>query len=221
MTGAPFRVVVLISGRGTNLLAIAAAANTGELPIVISAVISDRPAAAGLAAAAAAGLATRSLDPATFADRDSYDAALADLVAGFAPDLVILAGFMRILAAPFVARFHGRMVNIHPSLLPRYRGLHTHRRALAAGDAVHGASVHYVTEELDGGPIVAQAHVPILPGDTEQTLSARVQAREHRLYPRVIGWIATGRLQLREDRAWLDGRPLTAPVRLEDLGDST
>jgi phosphoribosylglycinamide formyltransferase 1 len=215
VTGAPLQIVVLISGRGSNLLAIVTAAARGTLRVRVTAVISDRPAAPGLLAAAQAGLVACTLDPGQFPDRSSYDAALADLVAQHAPDLVVLAGFMRILSASFVARFRGRLINIHPSLLPRYRGLHTHRRALAAGDAEHGASVHYVTEELDGGPVVAQARVAVLPGDTEQTLSARVQAAEHRLYPMVIGWIATGRLTFRDERAWLDGQLLSAPVQLE------
>ena len=133
------------------------------------------------------------------------------------PDLVVLAGFMRVLSERFVARYAGRMLNIHPSLLPRYRGLHTHRRVLEAGDREHGASVHFVTAELDGGPIALQSRVPVAPADTEASLSARVQATEHIIYPRVIGWIADGRLVARGDRAWLDGKPLEAPI-VEEFG---
>ena len=132
------------------------------------------------------------------------------------PDVIALAGFMRILSAPFVGRYLGRMLNIHPSLLPAYRGLHTHRRVLEAGDAWHGASVHFVTPELDGGPVVLQSRVPVRPGDTESTLSARVQASEYIIYPRVLGWFAQGRLTWQYDAAWLDGKPLVKPL-VEDL----
>jgi phosphoribosylglycinamide formyltransferase-1 len=155
---------------------------------------------------------TRTLLPRDYADRASYDAALASLVASFEPRLVVLAGFMRILNPNFIAAFADRILNIHPSLLPLYRGLHTHRRALAAGDRLHGASVHFVTDELDGGPVVIQAQVPVHPGDSESSLSARVQQQEHRIYSQAIDWFARGRLALREHRAWLDGQPLDAPV---------
>ncbi|MET0532820.1 MAG: phosphoribosylglycinamide formyltransferase [Steroidobacter sp.] len=205
-------IVILISGRGSNMLAIAEGAASGALPVEIRAVISDKAEAAGLAAAAEMGIPTRALSPRGFADRASYDVELAKLVAGFAPKLVVLAGFMRILSAAFIATFADRILNIHPSLLPLYRGLHTHRRCLEAGDALHGASVHFVTEELDGGPLVIQAQVNVLPGDSESTLSARVQRQEHRIYREAIEWFARGRLELRERRAWLDGHPLDQPV---------
>lgn len=205
-------IVILISGRGSNMQAIAERAAQGTLPVEVRAVISDKADAAGLATAAAMQIPTRALSPREFADRASYDVALAKLVAGFEPKLVVLAGFMRILSPSFIATFADRILNIHPSLLPLYRGLHTHRRCLEAGDAMHGASVHFVTEELDGGPLVIQAQLKVLPDDSESTLSARVQRQEHRIYSQAIEWFAQGRLQLREHRAWLDGRPLDQPV---------
>lgn len=205
-------IVILISGRGTNMHAIAQQAASGAVPVEIRAVISDKAEAAGLATAAAMNIPTRSLSARDFPDRASYDQALAALVASFEPQLVVLAGFMRILSPGFIAAFADRILNIHPSLLPLYRGLHTHRRALEAGDALHGCSVHFVTEELDGGPLVIQAQVKVRPDDSESTLSARVQQQEYRIYSQAIDWFARGRLQLREQRAWLDGRPLDAPV---------
>jgi phosphoribosylglycinamide formyltransferase-1 len=178
-------------------------------------VISDRADAPGLAWANAAGLPGRALSPRDFADRAAFDRALADLIDVYDPRLVVLAGFMRILGREFVERYAGRMLNIHPSLLPKYRGLRTHQRALAAGDAVHGASVHFVTAELDGGPVVLQARVPVRTDDDEATLAARVLAQEHRIYPECIGWFAAGRLQFRDGSAVLDGRVLESPVILE------
>lgn len=205
-------IVILISGRGSNMRAIAERAASGDLPVDVRAVISDKAEAAGLATAAAMNIPTRALSAREFSDRAGYDRALAALVQSFEPRLVVLAGFMRILSPGFIAAFADHTLNIHPSLLPLYRGLHTHRRALEAGDAVHGCSVHFVTEELDGGPLVIQSQVKVLPGDSESTLSARVQQQEHRIYSQAIDWFARGRLQLREQRAWLDGRPLDAPV---------
>ena len=211
-------VVVLLSGTGSNLRAIAAQANAGELPVEIRAVISDRPDAPGLAWAAAQGLRTVALPPRDFPDRAAFDRALAETVAGFDPGLVVLAGFMRILGDEFVDRFAGRLLNIHPSLLPKYRGLHTHRRALEAGDRHHGASVHFVTRELDGGPVVIQARVPVRDDDDEASLAARVLTEEHRIYPECIGWFAAGRLQCRDGVVHLDGRPLTGPVLRDRAG---
>jgi len=205
-------IVILISGRGSNMLAIAERAANGALPVEVRAVISDKADAPGLAAAAAMNIPTRSLSAREFADRPSYDQALAALVQSFEPELVVLAGFMRILSPGFIATFADRILNIHPSLLPLYRGLHTHRRALEAGDSLHGCSVHFVTEELDGGPLVIQSQVKVLSGDSESTLSARVQQQEYRIYSQAIDWFARRRLQLREQRAWLDGQPLEAPV---------
>jgi len=208
-------IVVLISGSGSNLRAIAERARTSALPVEIRAVISDRVEAAGLAWAADAGLPGIALAPREFPDRAAYDRALADLIEGYAPGLVVLAGFMRILGREFVERFAGRMLNIHPSLLPKYRGLRTHKRVLEAGDALHGASVHFVTPELDGGPVVLQSRVPVRTDDDEATLAARVLAQEHRIYPQCIGWYAAGRLQFRDGAAVLDGRVLESPLIME------
>jgi phosphoribosylglycinamide formyltransferase-1 len=210
----PLRIVVLVSGRGSNLKAIAARADAGELPVRIAAVVSDRADAGALEWARGRGISTSVLSPRDFPDRESYGQALGDIVASHAPQLVVLAGFMRILSDEFVLRFAGRMLNIHPSLLPKYAGLHTHRRALEAGDREHGASVHFVTPELDGGPVVLQAKVPVLPGDDEDSLAARVLHEEHVIYPLSIGWFAAGRLACRDGAVWLDGRRLEAPVVL-------
>ena len=205
-------IVVLISGTGSNLRAIADRAADGTLHVDIRAVISDKPEAKGLAWAAAQGIPTAALSPRDYPDRAAFDRALADKVASYAPGLVVLAGFMRILGDAFVERFAGRLVNIHPSLLPKYRGLHTHRRALEAGDREHGASVHFVTGELDGGPVVLQARVPVRDGDDEATLAARVLAQEHLIYPECIGWFAAGRLRLRDGCVFLDGHRLDTPL---------
>jgi phosphoribosylglycinamide formyltransferase-1 len=205
-------IVVLVSGTGSNLRAIAERVADGTLPVDIRAVISDKPDAKGLAWAAAQGIPTVALPPRDYADRTAFDRALADTVAGFTPGLVVLAGFMRILGDEFVDRFAGCLVNIHPSLLPKYRGLHTHRRALEAGDREHGASVHFVTRELDGGPVVLQARVPVRDSDDESTLAAKVLAEEHVIYPECIGWFAAGRLRMRDGAAYHDGRRLDTPV---------
>jgi phosphoribosylglycinamide formyltransferase-1 len=205
-------IVVLISGTGSNLRVIAERAADGTLPVDIRAVISDKPEARGLAWAAAQGIPTVALSPRDYPDRAAFDRALADTVASHAPGLVVLAGFMRILGDAFVERFAGRLVNIHPSLLPKYRGLHTHRRALEAGDREHGASVHFVTRELDGGPVVLQARVPVRDGDDEAALAARVLAQEHLIYPECIGWFAAGRLRLHDGCVFLDGHRLEAPL---------
>jgi phosphoribosylglycinamide formyltransferase-1 len=203
------RLVVLISGSGSNLQAFIDACRDPGYPCTVAGVISNRPGVRGLERAAQAGIPTRVLDHREYPDRAAFDAALADAVAGFEPDLVILAGFMRILGGGFVGRFAGRLLNIHPSLLPKYPGLHTHQRAIEAGDAEAGASVHFVTEELDGGPVILQARVPILPGDTPETLAARVLVEEHRVYPLAARLFAQGRLRLDDGRALLDDRPPT------------
>ncbi len=202
-------VVVLVSGHGSNLQAILDQAPA--LGVEVRAVISDRADALALERARAAGIRTETLPASSHPDRDAYDAALASSIQSYSPGLVVLAGFMRILGPGFVRAHAGRLINIHPSLLPKYRGLHTHRRALAAGERVHGCSVHFVTEELDGGAVIAQAEVPVRPDDTEMTLRARVQRREHRLYPEVIGWFAAGRVGVRGNQAWFDGAPLHMP----------
>ena len=211
-------MVVLISGRGSNMEAIVARSRQRGAAGRVVAVISDRPAAPGLARARELGVPAHSLSPREFSDRESFDEALAELIDGFAPAVVALAGFMRILSAGFVGRYTGRLLNVHPSLLPKYRGLDTHGRALAAGDLEHGASVHFVTEELDAGPVVVQARVPVIPGDTEETLAARVQRVEHENYPAAVELLASGRLELRAGGARLDGRSLAEPLTEHEIG---
>ena len=212
MKPAPLPVAVLVSGFGSNLQALMDATTDGRLHAEFRLVASDRPDAPGLKRARRAGLPTATLPPDDYPDRAAWNAALGDALCSSGAQLVVLAGFMRVLGTELVRDWQGRMLNIHPSLLPLYRGLHTHRRALAAGDHMHGASIHFVTEELDGGPVILQARVPILAGDDEQALAQRVQAREHEVYPQVVEWIAAGRLGWRDGEAWLDGRRLTGPV---------
>jgi phosphoribosylglycinamide formyltransferase-1 len=194
------RITGLISGRGSNLAALIAAANAGAIDGAVTHVISNRPGAAGLAHAERNGIAASVVDHRAFASRAAFDAALADAIDRSEPDLVVLAGFMRILGADFVARYRGRMLNIHPSLLPAYPGTDTHRRALDDRAARHGCTVHFVTVDVDGGPIVAQAEVPVLPGDDPASLAARVLEAEHRLLPQVVGWFCAGRIELDDDR---------------------
>lgn len=189
-------IVTLISGRGSNMEAIVRACAGEGWPARMAAVVSNRPHAPGLGFAQERGIPTAVVDHTRFTDRESFDAELAAVVESFQPDLVVMAGFMRILTPGFVRRFEGRLVNIHPSLLPAFAGLHTHRRALEAGCKVAGATVHFVTADLDHGPIVAQAIVPVLAGDTEATLAARVLVREHLLYPRAVRWIVEGQLRV-------------------------
>lgn len=214
--GERLRVAVLVSGSGTNLQAIIDARNAGDLAIDIAAVISDRPEARGLARATAAGIPARGLDRRAFASRTVYDAALQSCLEDVAPDLVILAGYMRIIATQTVEHFAGRMLNIHPSLLPAYPGLNTYARVLAAGDSWHGSTVHYVIPELDSGPPVIQFRVPVRANESEQSLQKRVQQGEYVIYPRAIGWIADGRLKWREGRVFLDGEPLDTPRIIDE-----
>lgn len=192
------RIVILISGRGSNMEAIVQACAAEGWPAQVAAVISNRPDAAGLKYAAARGIATAVVDHKAHATREAFDDALARAIDAHAPDVVVLAGFMRILTAGFVQRYQGRLLNIHPSLLPAFPGLHTHQRALDAGCKLAGATVHFVTPELDHGPIVIQAVVPVLPGDTEASLSQRVLALEHQVYPRAVRWLVSGELDLRD-----------------------
>ncbi len=208
--------VILISGRGSNMQAIAAAALSGRLPITVRAVLSDRSDALGLATARALGIATAVVSPRPGSARGDFDHELAAAVRAHAPEIVALAGFMRILSPPFVEEFLGRMLNIHPSLLPKYRGLHTHRRVLEAHEAEHGASVHFVTPELDGGPVVIQGRLRIRPDDDEARLAARVQTMEHRIYPQAIAWFAQGRLLWNGGNPLLDGEPLTVPRIIDE-----
>jgi phosphoribosylglycinamide formyltransferase-1 len=204
---------VLISGNGSNLQAIIDAVARGEIAAEIRAVISNRPGAVGLERARRAGIATEVVDHRRYASREAFDAALQSAIDRHHPALVVLAGFMRILTPPFVRHYRGRMLNVHPSLLPAFRGLDTHRRALAAGVAEHGVSIHFVTDELDGGPVVIQKAISILPGDDADRLAKRIQTEEHRLYPKVIAWFAAGRLKLEDDNhVTFDGEALTAPL---------
>jgi phosphoribosylglycinamide formyltransferase 1 len=213
-------VVVLISGVGTNLQVLIDAADAGTIPIRIAAVISNRPGAPGLARAERAGIPVHTLDHTAYPDRESFDEALRACIDAYDPGLVVLAGFMRILTPGFVEHFAGRMLNIHPSLLPDFRGLRTHERALQAGVREHGASVHFVNNELDGGPVIMQARVPVLADDTPERLAARVQAREYVLYPTVVGMIGEGRLKLEHGQVRLDGRPIRAPLDLDSMPES-
>ena len=214
-SSAPLELAILISGRGSNMVTIARACLTGQINAHVRVVISDRPGVAGLAAARDLGIEALTLPWQGASDRAAFEHALGEALDAQHADLVVLAGFMRILSPEFVARYAGRMLNIHPSLLPKHKGLHTHRRALEAMDSEHGASVHFVTAELDGGPLVLQSRVPIFPGDTEATLAARVQGTEHIIYPKVIGMIADGRLVMDEGRVRLDGKFLEAPLESE------
>ncbi len=207
--GTTCNVVVLISGSGSNLQALIDSQHEGN-PARIRAVIANRADAFGLTRAKGAGIPTAVLDHKAFDGREAFDAALMELIDAHAPDLVILAGFMRILSPGFVRHYHGRLLNIHPSLLPKYKGLDTHRRALEAGDGEHGCSVHFVTEELDGGPVVLQAALQVKPGDDIESLTQRVHVAEHQIYPLAMRWFAEGRLRLAEQGAMLDG--VTLPV---------
>jgi phosphoribosylglycinamide formyltransferase-1 len=197
------KLVILISGRGSNMEAIVRACASEGWPARVAAVIANRPDAAGLAFAASHGIATAVVDHRQFPDRDSFDAALAEQIDAFAPDLVVLAGFMRVLTERFVDHYAGRMLNVHPSLLPSFPGLKTHQQALDAGVRLHGASVHFVTSKLDHGPIVVQSAVPVEAGDTAQTLAARVLVTEHIIYPRAVRWFVEGRLALDGSRVTL------------------
>lgn len=213
-------IVVLISGGGSNLQSIMDAQQRGELPVEIRAVISNRADAYGLERARQAGIPALTLNHREFADRAAFDHALRELIDGHHARLVVLAGFMRILTPGFVSHYHGRMLNIHPSLLPEFTGLHTHERALEAGVCEHGASVHFVTEELDGGPVIIQARVPVLPGDDAETLARRVLAQEHRIYPQAIRWFAEGRIRLSDSKVLFDDQPLPSPCLLSAELDS-
>jgi phosphoribosylglycinamide formyltransferase-1 len=196
-------IVILISGRGSNMEALIAARDAGNLPVNIAAVISNRPDAQGLETAARAGIVTHYIDHKAFAGREAFDAALAECIDGFSPDLVVLAGFMRILSEGFVRHYEGRLMNIHPSLLPSFPGLHTHQRALDEGVRIHGCTVHFVTPTLDHGPVIIQAAVPVLDSDNEASLAARVLRQEHRVYPQAVRWFAEGKLALDNGRVRL------------------
>jgi len=201
------RIVILISGRGSNMQAMLKVAAAEHWPAQIAAVISNQPNAAGLDLARAAGIATSAINHRDYPDREQFDAALAELIDQHSPDLIVLAGFMRILTPGFVNRFFGRLINIHPSLLPSFPGLRTHQQAIDAGVKVHGATVHFVTTELDHGPIISQATVPVLDDDTEDTLAARVLEQEHRIYPQAVRDLMSDTLKL------VDGRVVRSAVK--------
>jgi phosphoribosylglycinamide formyltransferase 1 len=213
------KLAILISGQGSNMVAIAQACRGGQVRADIAIVIADTPQAGGIARATELGLAAQVVDRRSFQlegrpDRAAFEAALDAAITASGADYIILAGFMRVLSAAFTARHAGGLLNIHPSLLPRHKGLDTHARALTEGDAEHGASVHFVTAELDGGPLVAQFVVPVLPGDDVASLSGRVHAGEHKLYPMVIEWLTNGRLRWNGGNPELDGAALHSPVRI-------
>ena len=201
------RIVILISGRGSNMQAMLKVAAAEHWPAQIAAVISNQPNAAGLDVARAAGIATAAINHRDYPDREQFDAALAELIDQYSPDLIVLAGFMRILTPGFVNRFFGRLIDIHPSLLPSFPGLRTHQQAIDAGVKVHGATVHFVTAELDHGPIISQATVPVLDDDTEDTLAARVLEQEHRIYPQAVRDLMSDTLKL------VDGRVVRSAVK--------
>jgi len=201
-------IVVLISGNGSNLQAIIDACKQKKINGTLRAVFSNKADAFGLERAREAGIAAHALSASQFASREAFDRELVQEIDAYAPDVVVLAGYMRILSPAFVAHYAGRLLNIHPSLLPKYPGLNTHRQVLENGDAEHGTSVHFVTDELDGGPVILQAKVPVFEGDSEEDVTARVQAQEHAIYPLVVNWFVDGRLAMRDGTAWLDGSPL-------------
>lgn len=211
------RLVVLISGRGSNLRALIDAIGNATLDADLVAVISNRPEAAGLQRAREGGIETRVVDHRQYGSRAAFDAMLREQIDAFRPDFVLLAGFMRVLGPDFVDHYHGRLLNIHPSLLPAYRGLDTHARVLAAGEREHGASVHFVTAELDGGPVIARVRLTIHADDDPERLAARVLEQEHRLYPTVVGWCCDGRLALQDHRVLFDGRILDTPIDIDDI----
>ncbi len=214
-------IVVLLSGSGSNLQAIIEAIDSGALHAEIRAVISNKAEAYGLQRACHHGIDTAIIDHRDYNDRAQFDQALLERIDQYQPRLIVLAGFMRILTADFVDHFSGRIINIHPSLLPAYTGLNTHQRAIDAGDQEHGVSIHYVTNELDGGPIICQARVPILPGDSADTLANRVLKQEHRIYPLTLDWISQGRLRQKLNHVNFDGQILAKPIDCSQAPDST
>ncbi|MDX1480160.1 MAG: phosphoribosylglycinamide formyltransferase [Woeseiaceae bacterium] len=215
MNGTRARTAILISGSGTNLQAFIDRAAAGEVQLDIDLVVSNRPDAYGLTRAAQAGIATAVIEHHAYPGREAFDRAIAAVLDRRPPDLVVLAGFMRILSPWFVQHFEGRILNIHPALLPAYPGLDTHQRVLDAGESRHGSTVHFVTEELDGGPRILQGTLAVRPGESAAELAGRVQAVEHRIYPLAADWFATGRLRFRDGAAWLDGTVLDEPVVMD------
>jgi phosphoribosylglycinamide formyltransferase 1 len=213
----PKPIAILISGRGSNMRALIEHSQESGSAYRVAAVFSDRADAPGLRAASELSIPAHAVTAEKDVPRAEYDRALSAAIEKYSPALVVLAGFMRILSGPFVEKYAGRMLNIHPSLLPKYAGLHTHRRAIEAHEAKHGATVHFVTEQLDGGPRVIQARVAVEQEDTEAALAARVQAQEHQIYPLAVQWFCEGRLRCEAGHAWLDGRRLNQPVQWAEI----
>ncbi|MDK9376352.1 phosphoribosylglycinamide formyltransferase [Lelliottia sp. V106_10] len=209
-------IVVLISGNGSNLQAIIDACKQKQINGTIRAVFSNKADAFGLERARDAHIPAHALEASQFASREAFDRELVQEIDAYAPDVVVLAGYMRILSPGFVSHYSGRLLNIHPSLLPKYPGLHTHRQVLENGDEEHGTSVHFVTDELDGGPVILQAKIPVFDGDDEDDITERVQTQEHAIYPLVVSWFVEGRLQMRDNAAWLDGVKLPAQGHAAD-----
>jgi phosphoribosylglycinamide formyltransferase 1 len=218
-TGGCLPIVVLISGRGSNMRALVERSGDAAMGYEVAAVLADQADAPGLAMAGDLGVPAALVAPGKSTPRAQYDGRLAEAIDRYAPSLVVLAGFMRILSADFVARYEGRILNIHPSLLPKYPGLHTHQRVIDGRDAQHGATVHFVTAELDAGPAIIQARVHVEPDDDAASLAARVQVLEHRIYPLAVSWYAMGRLRYGDGKAWLDGRVLATPVHYDGAED--
>lgn len=210
------KILVLASGSGTNFQALVDASRERDFPGQVIALGCNQPKAFALERAAQANIETFVVDHKGFGSRDEFDAALIAHILRYNPDLIVLAGFMRILTPSFAQAFRGKLLNIHPSLLPKYTGLNTHQRALDAGDDTHGVSIHFVTEELDGGPVIAQAEVAVAPEDTSETLAEKVQRKEHLLYPIVVRWFCEGRIQLGSDYVLFDGQIMKTPMRLPD-----
>jgi|TARA_R110002096_G_scaffold379_4_gene2298 phosphoribosylglycinamide formyltransferase 1 len=206
-----YRIVVLLSGSGTTLQSIIDA----KLPANIVAVISNKPNVRGLSRAQEAGIPAHVLDHTTFPSRQDFDLELQTLIDQQRPDLVVLAGFMRILSDDFVHHYYGRLINIHPSLLPKYKGTHTHQRVMDDGDPLHGSSVHFVNTELDSGPILLQARLPVLATDSVESLELRVKVKEHLIYPTAISWLAKGRIKLKDDAIYMDGKKMPGPVVMD------
>ena len=215
MHDSPFKICVLVSGNGSNLQSIIDHIEQGRIKVQIACVISDQPAAYAIQRARQHDIQHAVLSPDQGETRENYDHRLSATIDRYQPDLIVLAGFMRILSTAFVNRYKGRMINIHPALLPKFKGLNTHQRAIDANETMHGASVHYVTPELDDGPIIMQIKVPVLPGDTKDSLAKRVLVQEHKLYPTAIGLIASGRIAMNNDRVMLDSTPIERPLQLE------
>ncbi|MDX2426580.1 MAG: phosphoribosylglycinamide formyltransferase [Cycloclasticus sp.] len=206
-----YRIVVLLSGSGTTLQSIIDA----KLPATLSAVISNKPNVQGLIRAQEANIPTHVLEHSDYSSREAFDQDLKKLIDNYQPDLVVLAGFMRILSDDFVHHYYGKLINIHPSLLPKYKGTHTHQRVMDDGEPLHGSSVHFVNTELDSGPILLQARLPVLPSDTVESLELRVKVKEHLIYPTAISWLAEGRIKLDNDQIYMDGKKMRGPVVMD------